>query len=219
MVSCLISAYYAKEFLRLRLRNLEGNERIVVCEAGSDEERIARQCGAEKIILTMDIPTIGKAWNYAYESASCKYVTTANTDDFIYPDGYKRMAEILDHNHNVGLVFSMVDKSTGGMPKPWQRIPNCQGFFDGSILTEKCVIGPMPVWRTSFRETIGMFDEDMVSADWEYWLRMYAAGLGIYYIDEPLGCYAKRVDSLEHRSVKNIIDEAKLLREAYRIAV
>ena len=217
MVSCLISAYYAKEFMSIRMKNLEGNERIVVCQKGSHEEYIARLHNAEKIITTPDVPSIGYAWNLAYQYASCEYVTTANTDDHIYADGYRRMVEVLRNYMDVGLIFSMVDKTNGAQPKPWKRIPDGTGLIDGAVLADKCIIGPMPVWRTSYRDTIGMFDEDMVSADWEYWLRMYAAGIGIYYIDEPLGCYAKRVDSLEHRNAMSIIQEAKQLRDLYRV--
>lgn len=219
MISCLISAYYCADFMHIRMENLEGFERIVVCESGSEEEEIARQYGAEKVIATLGVPSIGKAWNYALESANGEYVTTANTDDYIYPDGYERMAAVMDAHPDVGLVFSMVSKTSGGQPQPWKRIPESTGIIDGSVILDKCIVGPMPLWRNTWKYKIGMFDEDMVSADWDYWMRMYIAGGQFYYIDEPLGIYAKRDDSLEHRNGIKIAQEAIYLREKYRVYV
>ena len=217
MVSCLISAYYASEFIHIRLHNLQGHERIVVCQAGSNEETIARQFGAEQIITTPDIPTIGKAWNLAYREATHEYVTTANTDDQIYTRGYERMAQVLDDHPDVDLVFSMVDVTSGGSPRTWDRIRKETGIYDAEEIIRRCIIGPMPLWRRNLLDRIGGFEEGMVSADWEYWLRMHSKGAGFYYINKPLGCYARRSDSLEHRSGSQLAREAIILRDKYRM--
>ena len=218
MVSCLISAYYAREFIHARLFNLIDHERIVVCQAGSYEEEVAKGHAGVIVITTPDIPTIGKAWNLAYRAATCDYVTTANTDDIIYRHGYEQMARILDNNPGIGLVFGNVDITTGGPPQPWKRIPDISGrLANPERILGSCFIGPMPLWRRNWYDIIGGFDEDMVSADWEYWMCMYSKGANFWYIDAALGCYNKRQDSLEHRNRSILVKEKRILREQYRM--
>lgn len=218
MVSCLISAYYAKPFIRDRLVNLRGHERIVVCQTGSPEEEVAHYQKAEIIITTPDIPTIGKAWNLAYKAATQKYVTTANTDDTFYPGALDRCTDILDRYKNVGLVFFRVDVKNGdNHPRPWDRIKGESGIMaNPEIIKERCIVGPMPVWRRSYLEKLGGFDEELiVAADWEYWIRMLEAGIHFYYIADSLGCYHKRDDSLEWRNKGKLPQEHKRIRELH----
>lgn len=218
MVSCLISAYYAKHFIRDRLVNLRGHERIVVCQAGSAEEEVARYQKAEIIITTPDVPTIGKAWNMAYKAATQKYVTTANTDDTFYTGTLDTCTDILDRYKKVGLVFFKVDLKNGGnVIRPWERIKVDTGILaDTSVIKQRSIVGPMPLWRRSYLEKIGGFDEDfIVACDWEYWIRMLEAGAGFYYINESLGCYHKREDSLEWRNKGKLPQEHRRIKELH----
>ena len=219
MVSCLISAYHAEPFILKRLVNLRGHERIVVCQEGSREEAVALFQKAEVVITTPDIPTIGKAWNLAYQAATQKYVTTANTDDTFYTGALDTCTDILDRYKKVGLVFGRIDKANGvgGHVVIWDRITEDTGvFMDTRKIYKRCIVGPMPVWRRSWLDKIGGFNEDfIVAADWEYWLRMLDAGTQFYYVNEPVGLYAKRDDSLEWRNKNKLVKEQKRIREMH----
>ncbi len=200
-ISCLVSAYYAEEFMHQRLINLYGQkvdlEIIVVAQKDSKEETIASQYNL-KVVPTLNIPSIGEAWNLAMEHATGDYLTTANTDDRYTVGGLARMVDVLEQKPEIDLVFSQVDIDTAGSIKAWQRIENPTGEVDIlPTLKQRCIIGPMPVWRNN-----GMrFDEGYtVASDYDMWLRMAKAGMRFYYIAESCGVYVQRPDSLEYRN-------------------
>jgi len=73
LVSSLVSAYYAVDYLEGRLDNLAEQdvhpEIVVVCRAESKEHELTLRWSARssyedlKIVLTKDIPTVYAAWN------------------------------------------------------------------------------------------------------------------------------------------------------------
>lgn len=82
-----------------------------------------------------------------------------------------------------------------------------------------CFLGPMPMWRRKVHDKVGYFDAEYTSAgDFEFWLRMAAAGMKFFKIRsaEPLGAHLEKKDALEHRSpVRSTIESAKA-RATYR---
>jgi hypothetical protein len=99
----------------------------------------------------------------------------------------------------------------------WIRIPDGTGVLkDAGRIMERCFIGVMPVWRRSLHEKVGLFDEEMVICDWDMWIKIYKTGAQFYYIDESLGLYAKRKNSLEWRFKKQGTAEARQLMKRIR---
>jgi len=205
-VSALVSAYYAEDYLTARLLNLFGHKKhidleiVVICQEGSIEEKIAKPYNV-KIVTTSDVPTIGKAWNLGIEASSGEYLAIANTDDLHAVDGLKCMADTLDDNPDIGLVFAQVDIDDGFERKAWQRINHDTGEVKDikNILAERCIIGPMPMWRKSLHDDFGLFDEKyIVASDYGMWYCMARGGVRFFYIAESLGVYRNRPDSLEH---------------------
>lgn len=222
MISALVSAYYAEEFLDRRIINLKaspGVEIIVVCQDGSSEEEIAKWHKVTTL-TTPDIPTIGRAWNMAILAAHGDYLTTANTDDEFYPGGLQAMASVLDKCPDVGLVFSDVDLCDVTGVHGWKRIEDCGGVINDiyAKLTHRCFIGPMPLWRSSLHFIHGLFDEGLVvSCDYEFWLRIAKYDVEYYYIPRALGIYERRDKSLEHRNKGVMAQERHVILERYMI--
>ena len=218
-VSALVSAYYAEEYIHQRLINLYGQkgvdlEIIVVCQEGSSEYHAVKGFNL-KTITTPDVPTIGKAWNLAIEAATGDYLTTANTDDRYLIGGLKQMVSALDEHPEIGLVFAQVDIDDGENQYPWQRINNDTGEVEdiAKVLERRCIIGPMPLWRKSLHDRVGMFNElYTVACDYDMWRRMAEDGVRFYYIAESTGVYMKRMDSLEHRNPAACRQETRLVQ-------
>lgn len=216
MISALVSAYYAHEFLPERLKNLEeqGAEMVVICQRDSREERIARWYCAN-VVLTDDIPTIGKAWNLGIEAAGGEYLTTANSDDLFKPGGLDTMAKTLDDFPNVGLVFADVDRADRAGSYHWVRTTEVgiiHGLYDK--LRSRCYIGPMPLWRRSLHDIYGYFDEEMIVAcDYDFWLRIARGGVKFVHLPMSLGVYQCREDSLEHRNKLAMRREKQIILE------
>ena len=208
VITALISAYRAEPFLADRLNNLlfestgVNVQPVVVCQGGSIEDKIASEY-AIQIVRTVDVPTIGEAWNLGIKYAIGDYLTTANTDDLFLPGGLQRMADVLDANDKIGLVFAQVDIDDGKGIRPWKRIGNPTGEIVNikEILAQRCIIGPMPMWRKKINDKIGLFRDDFVVAnDYDMWMRMANNKVRFWYIAESCGVYKKRMDSLEWRN-------------------
>lgn len=215
-VSALVSAYYCAGYLEERIANLADCEIIVVCKNNSPEYWIAKQYKDVKLIITPDVPTIGKAWNEAARLATGNYLVTANADDAFLPGGLEEMARVLDDNPQVGLVFSDVMRRDGANSVHWKRTNFPEGEVDADALREelsrRSFIGPMPMWRKELHEKLGYFDERMiVSCDYDMWRRMAENGVGFWYIPRALGEYLYRDDSLEHRNIAAMRKEMEQL--------
>lgn len=224
-VSALVSAYNAKEFLDKRITNLFGQvgkndfelEIVVVCQSGSPEDRIASNYNV-KIHRTPDVPTLGQAWNIGICNATGDYLTTANCDDRYHIGGLAAMVHELDKYPGVGLVFSQVDQDDGRLVFPWRRLERSSGIVADmpDILRTRCIIGPMPLWRSQIHRDIGYwFNEEMiVAADYDMWVHMAQAGVKFYYVEDSCGIYMKRADGLEHSHPELCRMESRQVREA-----
>ena len=229
-VSAIVSAYYAEKFIKNRLENLLMQDPIpqivVIAKSGGVEEKTAQEAQVDwyshdviKLISTQGTPTIYEAWNMGIKAAKGEYVTNANCDDKFNPGALKRMAQIMDDNPDIGVVFSNVYvEHVDGKGNNWKRISDETGPWKNPIdtLIDRCVIGPMPMWRKSLHDEYGYFDEQYRhAADYEMWLRFAFGGAGFYYIDETLGVYLKRKDSDEHRYKQQSVMETQMARGDY----
>ena len=229
-VSAIVSAYYAEKFIKDRLDNLAMQvpmpEIVVIAKRGGAEEEITREFevdwyshGIVTLIITDGTPTIYEAWNMGIKAAKGEYVTNANCDDKFNPGALKRMAQIMDDNPDIGVVFSNVYvEHENGRSNNWKRIDDETGPWKNPIdtLINRCVIGPMPMWRKSLHEQHGYFDEQYRhAADYEMWLRFAFGGAGFYYIDETLGVYMNRKNSDEHKYKAQSVMETQMARGDY----
>jgi glycosyltransferase involved in cell wall biosynthesis len=221
-VTAIVSAYYAKRFIASRLANLMEQtlvpEIIVVCQAGSDEESVARKCCGARTILTPGIPTIYDAWNIGIAKATGEYICNANSDDLYAPDGIEEMANALDEHRDCAVVYGdcwraekYQDSAVGRMNRRTGGYPELlAGYF----------VGPMPMWRKSLHEKYGVFDDQMrICGDYEFFLRIAAYGEKFYRLDRIVGTYLRRADSAEHANPILLKMETKLVQERYGKAV
>lgn len=203
-VDAIISAYYAAEFLNKRIENLLSQTLVpnvvVVAQEGSREEEIARSFSVQ-VCTTPDIPTVYKAWNIGILNSSADYITNANSDDKLVPTAIELMAKALDENIKAQVVYPDVLITDGYEGE----VNGAYHWAEGGLaeLMNGCFIGPMPMWRRSLHARAGMFNDCFSSAgDYDMWLRIAKEfGNGsLHHIPLELGIYAKRKDSLEHRS-------------------
>jgi len=217
-VSAIVSAYYAEEYIEGRIANLKAQdcelEIVVIAQLDTPEAKVARtnKC---TVIYTPDIPTIYDAWNMGIKEASGDYVTSANSDDRLYPGALARMAQLLDDKQHIGVVYpdvNIVEEIDG---KPVSKFTWAEGGL--AKLLEGCFVGPAPMWRKSLHEKHGHFDAAFhIAGDYEWWLRLATAGVKFQRIAEPLGAYLKRKDSAEHREQLRTVWETARARGRYR---
>lgn len=216
-VTAIVSAYYAKEYIDGRLRNLLEQTLVpdifVVAERGSYEAKRAKHYKINNIILTEGIPNINVAWNMAIKEVSGDYIVPANCDDTFLEDGLDRLSRALDEHPDYALSYSEVLlKTSAAPPKVWNR----GGGQGVRALMSSMFVGPFPMWRASLHHTYGLFEENLINAgDYEWFMRLAANNEKFYHIDKPAGIYLRRADSLEHRNSAIIKEETKLIKERY----
>jgi len=215
MITAIISAYYAKQYIRRRLENLTSleitPEIVVVAQAGSYEAEIAKEY-TDIVIKTENIPTIYEAWNIAIQHATGEYITNANCDDYTYRGSLSKLAGMLDKYPGVALVYGdnfIVDGD--------RKIYHCRKYGDYEFLKTCCFVGPMPMWRKSLHDKYGLFaDQYQVCGDYEFWLRIASHSEIICKADVIVGEYSKRPDSAEHRNPQLAQDEKNYIQSFYR---
>jgi hypothetical protein len=231
-VSAIVSAYFAEPYLYDRLTNLSEQsinpEIVVVCQKGSPEEGVVAEWVEVhslkstptrlEVVTTDDVPTVYRAWNLGIKAANSLLVTSANSDDRWYKEGLTKVANELAEHPKFALAYSDVDKveQIGG------PVTGTFEWAEGELkeLLQGCFLGPMPVWRRSLHEKYGYFDEEMRSAgDYEFWLRLAAAGERFFHVRSTRGVYLSRPDSLEHREPIRSTWETSRARGRYRSAV
>lgn len=222
-VSCIVSAYFAEEYIEGRLENLLAQkpqpEIVVVCKDGSAEHKAALKFKGIKLVLTPDIPTVYAAWNLGIEKTTGEYLTNSNSDDRLYPSALAKLAQALDDHPEAAVAYSNADvvEAIGGEIK--SRYEWAEGGLE-NLVNQGCFLGPWPMWRTSLHEKYGYFDAEMHSAgDFEFWMRIAAGGETFYHVKQVTGAYLNRSDSTEHRLKLRSSWEQARARGRYRAGV
>ena len=222
-ISAIVSAYFCKDYLLGRIDNLftqdPSPEIVVVCQKGSAEHDLIIQTGPDIVlVLTDDVPTIYKAWNLGIEASTGEYITSANSDDRLYPGGLALMAQVLDKNLSIAVAYGNQDVVREVGSDPIGRFDWMEGNIE--ILLKGCFLGPMPLWRRSLHEKFGYFDEDLkVAGDYDFWLKLAKAKERFQKVEGTVGIYLDSPGSAEHRQINLTAWETARVRARYRNGV
>jgi hypothetical protein len=219
-ITAIVSAWTPK-YLEQRMENLYrawGIDQIVIVYPRGDDQvkgiiEDIKSSPYEKYCVFSeqdDSLPLYEAWNIGMILSENNIVANANCDDAIYPKGYWNMAkEMLKTGADV--VYGncdvvdedgdVIDSIDWGEPS-WDR-----------LLNKGCFVGPMPIWK----KDIGLFDTDYkVAGDYEYWLRAMSKGKKLVHLNELVGAYMYREDSLERRMRARLIWENAKIKRLYK---
>ncbi|MCU7497217.1 MAG: glycosyltransferase, partial [Ignavibacteria bacterium] len=162
--------------------------------------------------------TVYQAWNRGIKASSGKYITNANTDDRHRADALEIMADELDSNPDIALVYgdqfvTKIENETFDNHTEYGRF--LWPEFDRIQLIHTSCCGPQPMWRRSLHDEFGYFLEDLkVAGDYEWWLRI-SEKYHLKHIDDVLGLYLISDGSIEHKETDACILETRKIREYY----
>ena len=212
LVTAIVSVYNAERFLAGCLEDLERQTiapqiEIIVVDTGSPQREGEIVSAYQKrftnirYIRTEERETIYQAWNRAITVAQGKYLTNANADDRHRPDAFEKLVSVLDGDPNAGVAYA--DCFVTNVENDVWPSENITGVFhwpnyEPRLLFKICFVGPQPMWRRSLHTTHGMFDGNLRSAgDYEFWLRIGAAGTHFAHVPEVLGLYLASPSGME----------------------
>ncbi|NCQ95435.1 MAG: glycosyltransferase [Microcystis wesenbergii Mw_QC_B_20070930_S4] len=233
-VSVIVSTYKSAEFIQGCLEDLvtqtlyeKGEVEIIIIDSASPEnegEIIQEfQENYPNIIYqrTQERETIYCAWNRAIKLARGLYLTNGNTDDRRCFNALEIMANYLDNNREISLVYAdqlittIKNDTFATTPalKHWNW-PN----YSYQQMRQGCCVGSQPMWRKMLHDKYGYFQENFRCAgDYEFWLRIGSQGEKMALIPDILGLYYLNLQGLEHGSNGQALEEHYQVCKIYEI--
>lgn len=215
-LAVLVSIYNAGDWIENRLDNLcrtatVNDQEIWVVNANSPDPRddaIPRKFPVQYVKLSERIGVYA-AWNYIIKNSESHYLTNANADDLIAPNGYERLMHVLDTMQDI--AFTYPSWYTTGTPNlKWDQVVSSglaaadgtPGTYVGDLGVAG--VGHFPMWRRSLHAKYGLFDERfraLGDADW--WARCFYIGhCQFRWLNNFLACYLWRDgENLWHQTV------------------
>lgn len=202
-LTAIVSVYNSSKFLQYRLDNLfdtnyykQGKLLIYLVNASSpdiNDNKLCEQVQNHTNVIYETIPfcTVYAAWNHAILKTSTPFITNANTDDLIAPDGYDQLVDACI-NHNT--VISYCGWYDISKPTKWNEIDPSNhwtriGQYNPEANQLSC--SHFPVWSRKIHDVVGLFDPDFKAlGDADLWFRCWKAGLrNLSLLQAPIGAY------------------------------
>lgn len=218
-LTVMVSLYNSGKWIENRLNNLFESDcindiEIWCANANSPDElddTIPQKFPVQYIKFT-EHHNVYATWNKIIQASNSEYITNANTDDLIAPNGYSRLMQELDSS-NLEYMFAYPNWYTTEHDNlHWSQIPALSGppdepgRFTGDLGSGG--VGHFPMYSRSLHIKCGLYDERfraLGDADW--WTRCYyIANAQFNWVREPLAAYLWRgnrpgAENLWHRSV------------------
>lgn len=137
-----------------------------------------------------------EAWNIGIKNCDTEYYMNYNTDDLLS----LKAIEIYE-NYLVNFPFIDIFYGPCGFTDS-RKADNFVGWgnwpeYSHEILLQYCLCGPFPLVKTKSAINAGLFNEFFVSSgDYEMWLRMSSKGYKFMKINETVGNFYTRPDSI-----------------------
>jgi len=231
LVSAIVSTYNAERFIKGRLDDLLSQTigkklEIIVIDSGSTQYEGDIVKEYQKLhpnikYLRTERETVYKAWNRGIELSSGKYLTNANTDDRLRKDAYEVLSTFLDDHSEYALVYPDVlvtrNENESFEINSSDAMYKLNEHDREILLNGLCYVGPMPMWRKSVHEKVGLFDPDFItSGDFEFWVKL-SEFFDLKKINQILGLYIKRDDSIEHSNLEAKFIENTAIKFKYAL--
>lgn len=235
-VTAIVSTFRGQRFIRGCLQDLVAQTlfarrqlEVLVIDSASPENETAivaefavqypRQI---RYVRSAEREPLYAAWNRAIALArhgDGPYLTNANVDDRHDPRCLELLAAALDHDPHAAAAYADSDVTADQNASFFQATRTRRlawPDFDRDALFETCFLGPHPLWRKALHDRYGLFDATLRSAgDYEFWLRLAAAGERFIHIPEPLSLYLENPDSISLANVDLTWQESETARDRY----
>jgi len=218
-VTAIVSTYNSEFFIEECLNDLIGQTlygkdqlEIIIIDSGSTQNEadiVQRYASKYPHIIynrTHVRESIYAAWNKGIRQAHGKYITNANTDDRHRKDALEILANALDSNESIDVVYAdqlITDISNQTFDKVTPVGQFTWPEFSFETLLEFCCIGPQPMWRKIVHKRYNKyFNETLeVAGDYDFWLSI--ANKNFKKINLTLGLYYRSKD-LTNKEFQNI---------------
>jgi len=191
-------------------------ELIVVDDCSDDNTADILNAYAQKdnrirIITNTVNQKLPASLNIGFASAKGQYLTWTSDDNRYLPNAFDIMVKTLDNNPITDFVYAdMRTIDEAGHIKKTVRLKQPTMLYHG------CCIGACFMYRRMCYDTFGGYDEHLFCAeDYEYWMRLYTAGIRFQKINECLYEYRDNSSSLTATKQQQIQQKTLEVKLAY----
>jgi glycosyltransferase involved in cell wall biosynthesis len=173
---------------------------IIIVDDGSTDNTVAvaqglmaRYHGHRIRLLRRPNAGPAAARNTGARHASGEFLLFLDADDRLAPTMLARTSAILRHRAEVGFVYTGM-RLFGNDDHIWPSVP-----YDPGVLAIENIVLTQALVRHTCWAQVGGFDAARFphgSEDWDFWLRLAAAGWRGWHVDEPLVLYRRHGRSL-----------------------
>ncbi len=147
-------------------------------------------------------PSVQETMNLGIKKSTGDFITIWNIDDTRTQNALEILSMVLLVDPAVSLVYgeslqtNKENETTTINSSEGVRYEHSKLDFSKKNMI-KCLPGPMPLWRRSMTDKIGLFDENLKYAgDWDMWLRCVDQGFKFKRIPYVLGLYYMNPEGL-----------------------
>lgn len=203
MISVILPVYNGEKYVGNAINSVlnqsyQNIELIIVNDCSTDNtlqvvEGYAKNDGRVKVFSNDTNQKLPQTLNNGFSKASGDYWTWTSDDNIYHVDALKKMANILDNNTDITLVyadFSICDMRGNVIKEIVEGEPEEIRFQDN--------IGACFLYRKSLAEKVGEYDtETFLAEDYDFFIRCYKESEGAFYhINEDLYDYGMHDASL-----------------------
>lgn len=185
-----------KKLAEIRRQTWFGRVKFIFIETASPErerELFAPFCEQHpncRLLATDERQTLYGAWNLGWNAARAPLLCYSNMDDTMHPRLLESVVTAMQRHVWDACSVLIARQPVDGQWNDWspRRLQR---------LTLSPRPGPFTAWRTELRETIGMFDEQFMSAgDKDFWSRLVEKKMKLGLIKKVLYLYTKSPEQL-----------------------
>jgi glycosyltransferase involved in cell wall biosynthesis len=224
-ISIITSMYRAAKYIEhfmseVTKQTIFSNCELIILDANSPDDEINE---IKKYIEKYDniiykrldtTQTVQETMNLGISMSSNEYITLWNVDDTRSYKALEILSKTLLVDPSVGLVYAGsyqtdVENETFEINSSNGKKYEHSVFEFSKENMIKCLPGPLPMWRRSMTDKVGLFDESLKYAgDWDMWLRCVASGFSFKKVPHDLGLYYMNPEGLS-TSADNSVDRLK----------
>jgi glycosyltransferase involved in cell wall biosynthesis len=221
-VSVIIPTYNGSRYLLGAVKsvldqNYPDMEIIVVDDGSTEDICSVLDPFLDRIIyLRQDNAGVGAARNMGIRKAKGKYVAFLDDDDLWLPGNIKSLVQLLDNDHQCALAYSyptLIDENGEEISneRP-SRMPSGDVYLE-LLRKNRINTASVTMLRRSILEEVGYFNTDIISEDWDLWLRI-ARKYRVLFCDKMIVCYRIRSNSLSKKYDRMLDGHVSVVKSA-----
>lgn len=195
-IAVAIPAYNAGRWIAETLESALGQTRppdevVVVDDGSTDDTAAVAERFADRGVRLVRQANGGPpaAYNAAFDAATSDFVAMLPADDLWHERKLEWQEESLDRHPEADVLFGR-SRTFGDSNEvhPHPRTPGLQnrdGFLR-ELYAADVIPAPTALVRRALHQDLGRFDEELVSEDYEFWLRALRAGATFFYDEREL---------------------------------